>query len=745
MRTTAVARRILQQLGRDRRTVAMILFAPILILSLVWLIFDGDPYPTKVALVNVPPPLATALAAEDLEVVNVNSAQAEALIRADEVDAVLTFGGPSLAVLLEGSKPLARQSVMIALQAAMAGLAPTSSPITPQISFLHGDAEMAPFDSFGPVLLGLIVFMFTFMISGISFVRERTSGTLERMMATPLRRWEVVLGYILAFSVVMGVQVALITSVSVFLLDMMLVGSFVWLLVITMLLAATALTLGMLLSAAARVPQPMTQLIRHHARFAATACGGAAILAILPGTALAAEETGLLDFTGHWAAFLALGLFFLAYVLVIGEERLDMRKSKPVMVAAGVTWLIVAILYNNAGASAAAEEAVRHNLLEFVELFLFLLAAMTYINTMDERGLFDALRGWLVSRGFSYRAIFWVTGILSFVMSPIADNLTTALLMATVVLAVAGDNHRFIVIACVNIVVAANAGGAFSPFGDITTLMVWQRGLLEIPQFLLLFPASVVNWLIPAVIMSFVIKPGRPDPFDEHPVIREGAWVIVGLFLVTVAMAVSAHSFLGMPPVLGMMTGLGFLKLYGYYLKRRSDSLPAADAHMGETGLALSQKPEDEGGGTKPFNVFKALERAEWDTLMFFYGIILCVGGLGTLGFLAVASEAMYGGLGPTTANILVGIASAVVDNIPVMFAVLAVLPEMSDGQWLLVTLTAGVGGSMLSIGSAAGVAVMGQARGIYTFVAHLKWTWAIALGYAASIWVHIFINGSRF
>ena len=472
----------------------------------------------------------------------------------------------------------------------------------------------------------------------------------------------------------------------------------------------------------------------------------AGILCLIPGVAAAAEDSNLLDFTGHWAAFLALGIFFAAYTLVIGEEALHMRKSKPVMVAAGVIWLIVAILYNNAGAPEIAEAAVRHNLLEFAELFLFLLAAMTYINTMEERGLFDALRGWLVSRSFSYRAIFWVTGVISFFLSPIADNLTTALLMATVILAVAGDNHRFVVIACVNIVVAANAGGAFSPFGDITTLMVWQKGLLGVSDFIVLFPASVVNWLVPAVIMSFAIKPGKPDPMDEHPVIQEGAWIIVGLFLITIAMAVSAHNFLGMPPVLGMMTGLGFLKLFGYYLKLRHLAPGAADDGFHETGLELNREKNLSTAETvKPFNVFKALERAEWDTLMFFYGIILCVGGLGTLGFLAVISEAMYVGLGPTTANILVGIASAVVDNIPVMFAVLAVLPEMSDGQWLLVTLTAGVGGSMLSIGSAAGVAVMGQARGIYTFVSHLKWSWAVGLGYAASIWVHIFINGSRF
>jgi Na+/H+ antiporter NhaD/arsenite permease-like protein len=147
----------------------------------------------------------------------------------------------------------------------------------------------------------------------------------------------------------------------------------------------------------------------------------------------------------------------------------------------------------------------------------------------------------------------------------------------------------------------------------------------------------------------------------------------------------------------------------------------------------------------KPFNIFISMKRVEWDTLMFFYGIMLCVGGLGALGYLAVLSSLLYQDLGATAANILVGILSAVIDNIPIMFAVLSMNPDMNLGQWLLVTLTAGVGGSLLSIGSAAGVALMGQARGVYTFFAHLKWTWAIALGYAASIGVHWIMNGHLF
>lgn len=441
------------------------------------------------------------------------------------------------------------------------------------------------------------------------------------------------------------------------------------------------------------------------------------------------------DYTGHGLAIVCLVLFVLAYTVVVLEEYLHLRKSKPVIVAAGIIWVLVAIIYAEHGDTTSARESLEHNLLEYAELFLFLLSAMTYINTMDERGVFRLIRAWLISRGFSLRAVFWLTGVLAFFISPVADNLTTALLMSTVVMTVAKDNAKFVTVACINIVVAANAGGAFSPFGDITTLMVWQKGIVDFHEFFVLFLPSFVNWLVPAAIMSLTIAKEKPAVINEDPDLRYGAFIVVGLFVCTISMAVLGHNYLHLPPVLGMMTGLGLLKFYGFYLRRREsrESLGFQEGHMVlESGRRL-------------FNIFRSIERAEWDTLMFFYGIILCVGGLGALGYLAVTSEVMYTGMGPTQANILVGLLSAVVDNIPVMFAVLTMHPEMSHGQWLLVTLTAGVGGSLLSIGSAAGVAVMGQARGIYTFFAHLKWTWAIALGYALSVWVHFLINQAEF
>jgi NhaD family Na+/H+ antiporter len=464
-----------------------------------------------------------------------------------------------------------------------------------------------------------------------------------------------------------------------------------------------------------------------------------AMLLVVPASAFASTEQ--VDLTGTWQATLALILFIVAYAMVVGEEFLHLRKSKPVIVAAGAIWVLVALAYINIGDTHTTSVAIRHNLLEYAELFLFLLSAMTYINTMEERQVFNALRAWLVSRGFSLKAVFWITGLLAFFISPVADNLTTALLMAAVVMAVGVGKPKFVALSCINIVVAANAGGAFSPFGDITTLMVWQKGVVHFNEFFKLFIPAIINWLVPAFLMSFAVAKGKPEAVNEKVEIKKGGFVVIALFLLTIIMAVTGHNFLHLPPVLGMMTGLGLLKFYGYRLrvyeeKHLQHIIDGPELDMAE--IAHVVKPRH-----KPFDIFISMKRAEWDTLMFFYGVVLCVGGLGTLGYLAMASEAMYIGLGPTWANILVGVLSSIVDNIPVMFAVLTMQPEMGLDQWLLVTMTAGVGGSLLSIGSAAGVALMGQARGVYTFFAHFKWIWAIGLGYAASIWVHLLMNGS--
>ena len=452
-----------------------------------------------------------------------------------------------------------------------------------------------------------------------------------------------------------------------------------------------------------------------------------------------------IDLTGSIFGIIALVVFVAAYCIVLAEESIHLRKSKPIMVAAGLIWLLTGIAYALNGDTETAGIAVRHYILDYAELFLFLLAAMTFITTMEERLIFAALRSWLVIQRYSLRKIYWVTGSLAFIISPIADNLSTALLMGAVVMAVGNHFYRFVSVGCINIVVAANAGGAFSPFGDITTLMVWQKGIVEFEQFFQLFFPSLVAWLIPALIMSFAVENGPPSGETKKIAMKKGAITIIFIFLFTITLAVLSHSTLNLPPVLGMMTGLGILKLFGFYLSQYAPIYQEQghiSHHHAENTHTHQQSKGDSADVIRRFNIFKVVERSSWDTLMFFYGVVLCVGGLATLGYLAVLSDWMYNGLGATTANILVGFMSALIDNIPVMFAVLSMQPDMSLDQWLLVTLTAGIGGSLLSMGSAAGIALMGQARGVYTFSAHLKWSWAILLGYMSSVGVHLWLVG---
>lgn len=462
-------------------------------------------------------------------------------------------------------------------------------------------------------------------------------------------------------------------------------------------------------------------------------------LLFTPLAAIASENGQRLDLTDNWVGITSVLLFFVAYLVVMAEEFTHLRKSKPVMLAAGIIWALIAWHYQAHGIPHLVETALRHNLEEYAELMLFLLVAMTFINAMDERNVFEALRSWLIRKGYGYRTLFWVTGLLAFLISPVADNLTTALLMAAVVMAVGAGNNKFIMLSCINLVVAANAGGAFSPFGDITTLMVWQKniqasnGPVDFWVFFSLFIPSLVNWLVPAAAMHFYVPDEKPARGGEMIEMKRGALFIVALFLFTIAMAVAFHSVLSLPPVIGMLTGLSLLKFYAYYMKMTGEQTRFRDGESEDIGSPV------------PFDIYRKVARAEWDTLFFFYGVVMCVGGLGFIGYLGMISQVMYGDWGATNANIAIGVISAVVDNIPVMFAVLTMMPDMSVGQWLLVTMTAGVGGSLLSIGSAAGVALMGQARGVYTFFGHLKWTPVIALGYAASIGTHMLLNRHLF
>ncbi len=436
-----------------------------------------------------------------------------------------------------------------------------------------------------------------------------------------------------------------------------------------------------------------------------------------------------LHLTTTWVGILSFIVFVVGYYFIATEDKYHVNKAKPALFAGTGIFMLIGLYIALTGDQHMGDHLhteINHLIVEIAGIFFFLFVAMTYIEAMIDRGVFTALRYNLVSKGYDYKKLFWVTGFLAFFISPVADNLTTALILSTVLITIDKDNKAFLVPSAINIVVAANAGGAWSPFGDITTLMVWVDGKGSFVEFLYLFPASFIGWGVTAFLLSRFVSKGNP-PFnadEEKAEILEGGKPIIGLFALTIVLAVLSHQLLHLPAMWGMMFGLAILKLYVYLMNRENRLNPLED--------------------TKPINAFSWIAKIENDTLLFFFGILAAVGGLHFLGFLEYFTS-LYTQFGATTVNIGVGFISSIVDNVPVMSAVLKANPDMgvdAQAQWMLVTLTAGVGGSLISFGSAAGVGVMGKLSGIYTFASHMKLAWTVLVGYiiSVSIWYFQFM-----
>lgn len=420
------------------------------------------------------------------------------------------------------------------------------------------------------------------------------------------------------------------------------------------------------------------------------------------------------NLTMTWVGITCLSVFIVGYYFIAAEEKYKMDKSKPALFIGTFMFMLVGIYYSINGLNIHfIHDEVEALILEISEIFFFLFVAMTYIESLIHMNVFDRLKYILVSKGYTYRKLFWATGFIAFFLSPVADNLTTALILSTVLITIDKTRKDFLIPGAINIVVAANAGGAWSPFGDITTLMAWTAGKGHFFDFLYLFPSSILGYIVTAFLLSRFVPTEKPsEGFDEQEVkMHDGAKTVIGLGVFTIACAVISHQLIDIPAMWGMIFGLSLLKLYSYKLKRKF--------------------------GNDYFNIFQSMAKIENNTLMFFFGILAAVGALHFIGWLELASEVYKPELlGPTWSNILVGFLSAIVDNVPVMSAVLKANPQMGLDQWMLVTLTAGIGGSLISFGSAAGVGVMGKLHGIYTFTAHFKYAWTVLIGYFVSLMV---------
>ncbi len=422
-------------------------------------------------------------------------------------------------------------------------------------------------------------------------------------------------------------------------------------------------------------------------------------------------ESLAISLVGHPMGWVLLAIFVIGYYFIAAEDKYHLDKSKTALFIGTLMFVLIGGYYVFKGVPLTPlETAVDHLILEISQIFFFLLVAMVYIETLVERGVFNALRAKLIAKGYGYRQLFWITGVLAFFISAFADNLTTALIFSTVLITISRDS-RFLVPAAINVVVAANAGGVWSPFGDITTLMVWAAGKGNFMDFVYLFPASVAGWLVTGFLLSRYVpdldpfKDGDPEAAEKIEILKGGK-NIVGFGVLTIILSVLCKQVLHLPPMWGMLFGLAILQMYMYSLKKRY---------------------------REDVDIFRTMSKIENNTLLFFFGILAAVGALHFVGFLAYAAH-LYEVVDHTVMNVLVGFLSAIVDNVPVMSAVLKSNPAMDHAQWMLVTMTAGIGGSLISFGSAAGVGVMGKLSGIYTFSSHIRLAWTILVGYLVSI-----------
>ncbi|MFC4101864.1 ABC transporter permease [Paenibacillus xanthanilyticus] len=260
MRISALATRIMQQFVRDKRTLALLFLAPLLVLTLMYFVFNGQEPEPDIGVAGMPQLVAAKLekAGANVTIYDHREAGMEAL-RDGELDALLEMADGRPAILLEGSDPAVSQGVQMMLQRAMGQTGGESAQ--PDVHYLHGKADLTSFDSFGPVLVGFFSFFFVFLLAGVSFLRERTTGTLERLLATPIRRGEVVAGYLGGFGLFTLLQAALIAGYSIYALDLYMDGSFWLVLLINLLLSLAALTLGTLLSSFASTEFQIIQFI----------------------------------------------------------------------------------------------------------------------------------------------------------------------------------------------------------------------------------------------------------------------------------------------------------------------------------------------------------------------------------------------------------------------------------------------------------------------------------------------------
>lgn len=415
-------------------------------------------------------------------------------------------------------------------------------------------------------------------------------------------------------------------------------------------------------------------------------------------------------------------LFVVTYAAIVLEHPLGVHKSASALLGSGLLWATWAVLN---GDPTGTEEALSHTLVGTAQIVFFLMGAMTIVEVIDAHAGFDVITSRVGTRRLT--TLLWIVGIVTFFLSAVLDNLTTTIVMVSLVRRLLAPREDRLLFAGI-VVIAANAGGAWTPIGDVTTTMLWIGGQVTTLAIMKgVFLPSVVNALVPLVITSFALR-GRPvvspegaggTRADTTPLERN---LMFGLGLGTLVAVPAFKTVTHLPPFMGVLLGLGLLWVVGELLHRK--------------------KADDE---RSPLSLTTALTRIDLPSIVFFIGILLAVAVLEHTGVLATLAGALDRAVGRQDVIVgLIGLVSAVVDNVPLVAAAMGMYDLATHPPdsflWEFLAYCAGTGGSLLIVGSAAGVAAMGIERIEFLWYVRRITPMAV-LGYLAGAAVYLLGN----
>lgn len=389
-------------------------------------------------------------------------------------------------------------------------------------------------------------------------------------------------------------------------------------------------------------------------------------------------------------------LVALGFVSIVIEDIVHIDKAKTTLFFGSFAWLLYFIAPPSGISNDLLMERLNENLLDIATLWLFLMAAMTFVAYLSGKGIIDSMVNRLLPSRISERKLMLLTGLFAFLFSSIADNITATLVCIAVLMNLnlpAQKLLRYLVL----VVFSVNAGGTALITGDVTTLMIFLAGKVEIPDLLLLsLPAGGAVAAL-AVMLSLGLS-GEVEIKKQSLAIDRGDKVIAMLFFATIIGTIAANVAFGIPPVLCFLFGLSLMFMVVQFMNK--------------------DEP-----------ILEYIRKIEFDTLLFFLGVLLLVGMLKELGMLAYF-PALYDVMPPVAANFVVGMASALFDNVPLTAALLNSGIEMSLPEWLSLTYSVGVGGALLVIGSAAGVIAMSKIEAL-TFGTYLRYFGYLLVAYS--------------